>query len=177
MSKIRKMVLFLVQYFLYTLYTSPRFHVPHYWIWTSKEDAKNCQNTSTASVTSVHYISLCQIFTQKSFGCRAIFYSPLHFCSFERTWPSWIIRYSWFCCPCMRCEMSVHQKNGGELMNIRCDFFHPIPSSSCSTCGQFVRNSEMPLATLNFLETKITWKDCYLKWKKCQQIRSPILKG
>ena len=127
MSKIRKMVLFLVQYFLYTLYTSSRFHVPHYWIWTSKEDAKNCQNTSTASVTSVHYISLCQIFTQKSFGCKAIFYSPLHFCSFERTWPSWIIRYSWFCCPCMRCEMSVHQKNGGELMNIRCDFFSSYP--------------------------------------------------
>ena len=73
MSKIRKMVLFLVQYFLYTLYTSPRFHVPHYWIWTSKEDAKNCQNTSTASVTSVHYISLCQIFTQKVLAVKLFF--------------------------------------------------------------------------------------------------------
>ena len=66
------------QYFVYTLYTSPRFHVPHYWIWTSKEDAKNCQNTSTASVTSVHYISLCQIFTQKSFACIELFFIHLY---------------------------------------------------------------------------------------------------
>ena len=73
-------------------------------------------------------------------------------------------------CPSIR-------KMGASLWISDVIFFHPIPSSSCSTCGQFVRNSEMPLATLNFLETKITWKDCYLKWKKCQQIRSPILKG
>ena len=116
--------------------------------------------------------------TSKGTGQTTVFFSVVMLSVFfQRVWPSWIIRYSWLCWPCMRCEMSVHQKNGGELMNIRCDFFHPIPSSSCSTCGQFVRNSEMPLATLNFLETKITWKDCYLKWKKCQQIRSPILKG
>ena len=73
-------------------------------------------------------------------------------------------------CPSIR-------KMGASLWISDVIFFHPIPSSSCSTCGQFVRNSEMPLATLNFLETKITWKDCYLKWKKCQQIRSPVLKG
>ena len=73
-------------------------------------------------------------------------------------------------CPSIR-------KMGASLWISDVIFFHPIPSSSCSTCGQFVRNSEMPPATLNFLETKITWKDCYLKWKKCQQIRSPVLKG
>ena len=73
------------------------------------------------------HFSMSDIHPKKFCLYRAIFYSPLHFCSFERTWPSWIIRYSWFCCPCMRCEMSVHQKNGGELMNIRCDFFSSYP--------------------------------------------------
>ena len=117
----------------------------------------------------------------KSFGCKAIFYSPLHFCSFERTWPSWIIRYSWFCCPCMRCEMSVHQKNGGELMNIRCDFFSSYPFFFMLHLWAVCQNSEMPLATLkrhknefsfSSLSPKIHGEDCYLKWKICQQIEA-----
>ena len=177
MLKIRKMVLFLVQYFVYTLYTSSRFHVPHYWIWTSKEDAKNCQNTSTASVTSVHYISLCQIFTKKVLAVELFFihlYISVVLKGLDRAESSDIhgfVAHAWDVkCPSIR-------KMGASLWISDVIFFHPIPSSSCSTCGQFVRNSEMPLATLNFLETKITWKDCYLKWKKCQQIRSPILKG
>ena len=46
---------------------------------------------------------------------------------------SWIIRYSWFCCPCMRCEMSIIRKMGLWISDVI--FF----SSSCSTYGQFVR--------------------------------------
>ena len=46
---------------------------------------------------------------------------------------SWIIRYSWFCCPCMRCEMSIIRKMGLWISDVI------FSSSSCSTYGQFVR--------------------------------------
>ena len=161
-----------------------------------EDDAKEevCQNTTTA-VTSVHYTSLWmsnmvhpvahtekKVLIPDTYVVVVVlsFYGLL-------TWPSLcclhrrpraessdihgFVAHAWDVkCPSIR-------KMGASLWISDVIFFHPIPSSSCSTCGQFVRNSEMPLATLNFLETKITWKDCYLKWKKCQQIRSPILKG
>ena len=68
--------------------------------------------------------------------------------------------------------MSVHQKNGGELMNIRCDFF---PALSLLLHAPPVGSlSEMPLAKvakMNFLswQTKILWKQIATP-KKCQQI-------
>jgi hypothetical protein len=36
---------------------------------------------------------------------------------------SWIIRYSWFCCPCMRCEMSIIRKMGLWISDVIFFFF------------------------------------------------------
>ena len=143
------MVLFLVQYFVYTLYTSSRFHVPHYWIWTSKEDAKNCQNTSTASVTSVHYISLCQIFTQKSFACIELFFIHLYISvvlkGLDRAESSDIhgfVAHAWDVkCPSIR-------KMGASLWISDVIFFSSYPFFFMLHLWAVCQNSEMPLATL-----------------------------
>ena len=68
---------------------------------------------------------------------------------------SWIIRYSWFCCPCMRCEMSIIRKMGLWISDVIFFFFFML--HLWAVC------QKMPVRPSHFAEGKLNLSQNYNK--------------